>query len=72
EELPRITTPTLVIVGQRDQPTPVSRAARIASQIPGAELRIIPDAGHVCTVEEPAAVNSALETFFRATRVGPR
>jgi pimeloyl-ACP methyl ester carboxylesterase len=64
EELPRIKVPTLVIVGEEDMPTPISKAERIAEGIPGAKLVVVPEAGHLCTVEEPAAVNSAIRDFL--------
>ena len=64
EDLPKIKTPTLVIVGKEDIPTPVAKAKRIAEKIPGAKLVIIPDAGHLCTVEEPEAVSKAIEEFL--------
>jgi pimeloyl-ACP methyl ester carboxylesterase len=65
-ELGRIELPTLVIVGEQDIATPPSRARRIAEGIAGAELVVIPDAGHLCTVEEPEAVNAAIERFLAA------
>lgn len=64
EQLEQIKTPTLVVVGAEDYPTPVAKAERIAQKIPGAKLVIIPDAGHLCTVEEPAAVNAAIQEFL--------
>jgi pimeloyl-ACP methyl ester carboxylesterase len=63
-QIDKIKTPTLVIVGEHDVPTPVERAKRIAEKIPGAELEIIPEAGHICTIEEPIAVNSVIENFL--------
>jgi 3-oxoadipate enol-lactonase len=66
EELHGIETPTLVVVGEEDVAQPVSRAKRIAERIPGAALSVIPHAGHLCTVEEPAAVNAALKEFLSA------
>jgi pimeloyl-ACP methyl ester carboxylesterase len=65
-DLVKIQTPTLVIVGAEDVPTPLARARRIAQNIPGAKLEIIPDAGHLCTVEEPSAVTAAIESFLAA------
>jgi 3-oxoadipate enol-lactonase len=62
-ELPRIATPTLVVVGEDDRAQPPARARHMAERIPGAELAVIPRAGHVCTLEEPAAVNAVLEGF---------
>lgn len=64
EELPKIQIPTLMIVGEEDIPTPVEKAKRIAAKIPGAKLVVIPHAGHLCTVEEPAAVTAAMEEFL--------
>ena len=64
DRIDKIQIPTLVIVGENDAATPVVRAKRIAEKIPGARLEIIPDAGHLCTVEEPSAVNSAIERFL--------
>ena len=65
EDLPRITTPTLVMAGEEDVPTPISKARRIADGIPGARLKIIPHAGHICTVEEPQQVTEAIEDFLK-------
>jgi len=66
EQLEQIKTPTLVVVGVEDFPTPVAKAERIAQKIPGAKLVVIPDAGHLCTVEEPAAVTAAIQQFLAA------
>jgi len=64
EELDKIRTPTLVVVGAEDVPQPPANAKRIANKIPGAKLTVIPEAGHICTVEEPLAVTSAIEDFL--------
>lgn len=64
EQLDKIKTPTLVIAGEKDVAQPVKRAERIAGKIPGAKLKIIPEAGHLCTVEEPAVVTKAIEEFL--------
>ncbi len=64
EEISTITTPTLIVVGEEDVSTPVSSARRMAEKIPGSELIVIPHAGHICTVENPDAVNKALSDFF--------
>lgn len=68
DQLGTIQVPTLVVVGQDDKPQPVFRARQIADGIPGAELTIIPDAGHLSTVDNPEAVNEALVRFFAAQR----
>jgi pimeloyl-ACP methyl ester carboxylesterase len=64
-EIASIRTPTLVVVGQEDVSTPVNAARRLARRIPESELVIIPNAGHICTIESPEAVNQALTGFLR-------
>jgi pimeloyl-ACP methyl ester carboxylesterase len=59
-----IRCPTLVLVGDSDQLTPPERAAEIADQIPGAELVVVPECGHLSTIERPAAVNAALRAWL--------
>lgn len=63
-EVGRITTPTLVVVGEDDRAKPPEEARRLAEAIPGARLEVIPRAGHLCTVEEPEAVNAVLGPFL--------
>lgn len=65
-DLPAIRIPTLVLVGDRDPLTPPIRAREIASALPGAHLVIIPDCGHASTLEQPQAVNAALEEWLAA------
>ena len=64
EELSKITTPTLVVVGEKDIARPLSEAQRTVEKIHGATLVIIPEAAHLCTIEEPAAVTEAIEEFL--------
>ncbi len=64
--LPSIRCRTLVIVGQEDALTPVEMAREIAKGIPGAKLKIIPNCGHLSTLEQPKAVNRALRAWLTA------
>nr|WP_280636817.1 alpha/beta fold hydrolase [Ruegeria sp. R14_0] len=59
-----IKTPTLVVCGAHDRLTPVRKHAFMADLIPGAELKVIDDAGHLPTLETPQAVNEALESWL--------
>ena len=59
-----ISIPTLVIVGEDDVVTPPSDARQLASGIPNAALRVIPDAGHLAPVESPEACNRAILAFL--------
>ncbi len=64
DEIGAIRTPTLVVVGEEDVATVPGKAERIAARIPGARLVRIPRAGHSPTLEEPDAVNRAIEEFL--------
>jgi pimeloyl-ACP methyl ester carboxylesterase len=59
-----IRCPTLVLVGDSDQLTPPERASEIAAHIRGAELVVVPECGHLSTLERPAAVNAALRAWL--------
>jgi pimeloyl-ACP methyl ester carboxylesterase len=65
--LAAIRCPTMVIVGEHDVLTPPDRAGEMAAAIPGAQQVVIPDCGHLSTLEQPQAVTRALEQHFRAT-----
>jgi pimeloyl-ACP methyl ester carboxylesterase len=63
--LARVSQPTLVVVGEHDRTT-TARAARVLhDRIPGSELAVIPDAGHMSFVEEPDAYLAAVRGFLR-------
>jgi pimeloyl-ACP methyl ester carboxylesterase len=58
--LSAIACPTIMIVGDQDQITPPPVAEEIAAGIAGSRLVVIPDSGHLSTLEQPDAVTSAL------------
>jgi pimeloyl-ACP methyl ester carboxylesterase len=62
--LPSIAVPTLVVVGEGDVIAPVDVAEAMAKAIPGAQLEIVPDAGHVANLENPAVFNRAFSEFL--------
>jgi YbgC/YbaW family acyl-CoA thioester hydrolase len=57
--------PTLVVVGEADILTPPEQARAMASAIPGAQLAIIPGAGHLPPVEQPEATTASLREFLK-------
>ncbi len=61
-----IQCPTLVIVGDGDELTPPDLAKEIAAGIPNAKLTVVPDCGHLSTIEKPEAVNAAMAEFLSA------
>ena len=62
--LGEITAPTLVLVGEHDEETPLAYAEALAHGISRAALRIVPGAGHVSNLEAPDAVNAALRSHL--------
>lgn len=62
--LPTIDVPALVVVGEHDGLTPPDVARTLADRLPGARLEVVPDAGHVSNMENPAAFNAALNRFL--------
>jgi 3-oxoadipate enol-lactonase len=62
--LPEIRVPTLLIVGEHDVISPPAEMQGMAAAIPGARCVVIPHAGHMAPLEQPAAVNAALREFL--------
>jgi pimeloyl-ACP methyl ester carboxylesterase len=58
-----VAVPTLVLCGEEDRATPLSRSRAIAQCIEGARLRVIPRSGHMTTLEAPNVVNAELLPF---------
>ena len=58
--LPQIAVPTGVITGEHDATAPPEVSRRMAERIPGAICTIVPGAGHLLNLEQPAAFNAAL------------
>jgi pimeloyl-ACP methyl ester carboxylesterase len=64
--LAAIRCPTLVLVGDGDELTPPALAQEIAAGISGARLVMVPDSGHLSTLEQPEAVTKALVGWMEA------
>ncbi|HWX74183.1 MAG TPA: alpha/beta hydrolase [Solirubrobacteraceae bacterium] len=58
--LTTVSCPTLVLVGEQDQLTPLDRAVEMAHGIRGAELVTVPECAHLSTLEQPRVVTRAL------------
>jgi pimeloyl-ACP methyl ester carboxylesterase len=64
--LASIKCPTLVLVGEGDELTPPDLAKEIAGGIAGARLTVVPNSGHLSTIEQPDAVNAALAEWLQS------
>ncbi len=58
--LEQVRCPTLVLCGAEDSWAPAERHREMAARIPGATLTLVPECGHMCTMERPEAVTRAL------------
>jgi pimeloyl-ACP methyl ester carboxylesterase len=64
--LSAIRCPTLMLVGAEDKGTPPELAREIAAGIAGARLVVVPECGHLSTLERPQAVTKALVEWMQA------
>jgi pimeloyl-ACP methyl ester carboxylesterase len=62
--LAAVACPTLVVGGLDDQLTPPDCAREMAAAIPGAELHLLPECGHMLTWEQPQAVTALLQRWL--------
>jgi pimeloyl-ACP methyl ester carboxylesterase len=61
--LPSIDVPTLLLWGDDDRRSPLGVAEQFHAAIPGAELAIIPNAGHLSNMEQPDVFNEHVRRF---------
>lgn len=59
-----IAVPTLVLVGEHDWSTPLAASQHLAGTIAGALLQVIPEAGHLANLDNPAAFDDAAAGFI--------
>ena len=64
--LPTIACPVLVLCGADDSWSPPAQHKEIADAIPGARLSVVPESGHMVTLEAPEQVNAELQRWLAA------
>jgi 3-oxoadipate enol-lactonase len=62
--LEKLAMPVLVMAGEHDVPGSREMSAALARRIPGARYHVVAGAGHMVTMEQPAAVNEMLTRFL--------
>lgn len=62
--LPRLQVQTLVVHGKEDHLIPVMNGQRLADRIPGAEFKVIHDAGHILTTDQPEVCQRVMLDFL--------
>lgn len=68
-ELQAMTTPTLLMIGDEDEPC-IDTNIFLKRTIPAAGLVTFPKSGHLINLEDPAAFNAALDDFHTAVASG--
>jgi len=64
--LATVAVPTFVVCGGRDALIPPAEGKALTAAIPGAQLAVLPDAGHLPNFERPAAFNDLLLGFLKS------
>jgi pimeloyl-ACP methyl ester carboxylesterase len=64
--LSKVSCPTLVLCGEQDYWAPVSQHQEIAAMIPNSQLNIVPNCGHMSTMERPDELLGILREWLLA------
>jgi pimeloyl-ACP methyl ester carboxylesterase len=62
--LQQLRVPVLFLVGRDDSLTPVEMTRSMSSQVPGANVVVIEEGGHLSNLEQPTAFNDAVLAFL--------
>lgn len=62
--LAHMDVPVWVSVGAEDRLTPLPLVRELAQQVPGAQLEVIPGAGHMVILEQPMELAARLQSFL--------
>jgi 3-oxoadipate enol-lactonase len=60
----QIAVPVRVVVGAQDTRTPPAMSEEIARLVPGADLKVIPEAAHLANLDNPEGFHAAIEPFL--------
>lgn len=69
-DLAKVRAPTLVLNGDRDALIPLGHTVSLFEAIPGAQLAVIPGAGHSVPAEKPSVVAELIEAFLESGAAG--
>ena len=68
QSLPAPELPFLIMTGENDYKTFIEASDSLSEALPNSERVIIKNAGHLCTMEKPEEVNSAILKFLETAR----
>jgi pimeloyl-ACP methyl ester carboxylesterase len=64
QRMASIEVPTLILFGEHDMVVPPGNAELMAEKLPQAEIKIIPDTGHIFPIEDPESTVAAIDDFL--------
>ena len=67
-DLRTVRAPTLIACGRDDVVTPLADHARMRDCVPGAQLEVFEQCGHLSTIEQPEAATTLLTRWLAATQ----
>jgi 3-oxoadipate enol-lactonase len=66
-----VRVPTLIVQAMDDQVVDASHGRILRQSIPGSQIRILPQTGHMIPIERPAETLEAISGFLRAAQTAP-
>ncbi|MCE9660538.1 MAG: alpha/beta hydrolase [Burkholderiales bacterium] len=66
-DLERLRLPALVLCGEQDAVTPIAGHEAMAACLAGSRLEVVPECGHLSTIEQPEAVSRILADWLAST-----
>jgi len=67
-DLRTVRAPTLIACGREDGVTPLADHERMRDCVPGAQLEVFEQCGHLATIEQPEAATTLLTRWLAATQ----
>ena len=71
DQLSKISAPTLVLCGDKDQMTPPKYSEFLRDNIAGARMEVVPNAGHMVMLEQPEKAAGILDDFLNTISYQP-
>ena len=65
-DLAKVNVPTFIAIGDSDDATPFEESEYLRDKIGSPEITIIPNAGHLSTIDNPKGFTSVLTNFLAA------
>ncbi len=70
DQLDKINAPTVILCGAEDRLTPLKYSEYLCARMPRARLDILPKAGHMVMLEQPAKTSEVIERFLLSPTAG--